>query len=480
MPHANLSAARAREPFSPPEREPWKIGAILVLAFSASVLGAGTLLARGTPSGAGGGETVLAALRGALGREAGTYGVVSETQARVPAGAAVRTFVAGRILGAQGNPVAEVEVRVMSEARPGCHWVTSSRSDGSFQVDGVPAGKVLVAARDTEAGLVESAALDIEDAYDVVLVLDRTVELSGTVLDERGAAIGRAVVKLARQAGTPDRIVVTDDDGRFTLRTPARAGDRITVWARGYEATAVTLGPFASDVIKQNVRLHAGAPVRGTVVEPSGAPVAGVRVSACPGKEAEVTTSDAAGAFELPATAIGCWVSAYHPRFAGSRLTRIADGRAMVVRLGVGGAIEGSAVDEHGKLVALFSVTIASFEPEDDVAGNATRAGETAAHLRGKFRVDDLAPGRYVLRLSAEGRVDTDSRAIEVVRGHVIRGEQVILPAADPATGGEGIGSTDAAEPEGDSESREVSAPSGDDAPTESAPVPPEEPVHAD
>jgi hypothetical protein len=124
-------------------------------------------------------------------------------------------------------------------------------------------------------------------------------------------------------------------------------------------------------------------------------------------------------------------------------------------------------------------VTIASFEPEDDVAGHETRAGETAAHLRGKFRVDDLAPGTYVLRLSAEGRVDTDSRPIEVARGHVIRGEQLILPAADPATGGEGVGSTEGAEPRGDTESPEVSASSDDGAPAESAPAPPEEPVRS-
>lgn len=470
MPHANPSAARARESISLPEREPWRAGARLVLAFSVSVVGGATLLARGGRPATDGGESVLTELRRALAREASPYGVVSDTQAVVPAGAAPRTFVAGRILDAQGNPVAEAAVRVRSEARPGCDWVTSSRSDGSFQVDGVAAGKVHVAAHDTDAGFVESTLLEADQAHHVVLVLDRTVALSGTVLDERGAAIARAAVKLAGQPGTPDRIVVTDEDGRFTLRAPARAGDRIAVWARGYEATAITFSAVTSDGVEKNVRLRASPPVRGRVVDPAGEPVAGVRVSACPGKEGEVTTSDPAGAFQLPATVIGCWVSADHPRFAGSRPTRIADGRAMVVRLGAGGGIEGSAVDEHGKPIALFSVTIASFEPEDGVAANATRTGETAEHLRGTFRVDDLAPGTYVLRLSAEGRADTDSRPIEVARGHVIRGEQLILTAADPARGDEGVGSTDSAEPEGESESPDVSAPTGGEAPEEPAP----------
>jgi hypothetical protein len=85
-------------------------------------------------------------------------------------------------------------------------------------------------------------------------------------------------------------------------------------------------------------------------------------------------------------------------------------------------------------------VTIASFEPEGDVPRTATRAGETAEHLRGAFRVDDLAPGTYVLRLSAEGRIDVDSRAIEVTRGRVIRGEQLVLASAPADTGGEAEG----------------------------------------
>ena len=152
MPHANPSAARARESISLPEREPWRLGAVLVLAFSVSVVGAATLLARGAPRATDAGESVLTELWRALAREVAPYGVVSDTQSVVPAGAAPRTYVAGRILDAQGNPVAEAAVHVRSDARPGCDWVTSSRSDGSFQVDGVAVGKVHVAAHDTEAG----------------------------------------------------------------------------------------------------------------------------------------------------------------------------------------------------------------------------------------------------------------------------------------------------------------------------------------
>jgi hypothetical protein len=66
--------------------------------------------------------------------------------------------------------------------------------------------------------------------------------------------------------------------------------------------------------------------------------------------------------------------------------------------------------------------------------------------LRGAFRLDALAPGTYVLRLSAEGKVDTDSKPIEVARGRVVRGEQIVLAAAEVEDSARG---DDSSEPKG-------------------------------
>jgi hypothetical protein len=372
--------------------------------------------------------------------------VVSDTRAVVVAVAGARTTVAGRILDAEGKPVAGSSVRVRSDARQGWDWVTSSGSDGSFQIEGVTAGTLHVAAQDVEAGYVESAALDADQGQHVVLVLDRTVEISGAVLDERGAPVPRAAVKCTGKPGAPDRVVIADEDGRFTMRRAARSVDRMTVWARGFEATTIGVGVADADVLQRDVRLRAARPLRGFVVDPSGEAVMGARVSACEGQEAEVATSDAAGAFELPATVVGCWIAGYHPHFAGARPVRAGDRRPIILRLGAGGAIEGTAVDEHGKSVGLFSVTIASFEAAEERAGTPTRAGESGEHLRGAFRLDALAPGTYVLRLSAEGKVDTDSKPIEVARGRVVRGEQIVLAAAEVEDSARG---DDSSEPKG-------------------------------
>jgi carboxypeptidase family protein len=359
-----------------------------------------------------------------------------------------RTVVTGRILDAEGSPVGGCAVRVRSEAQPGWDWVASTGSDGSFRVEGVTLGKVHVIAQDIEAGSVESAMLEADRARGVVLVLDRTVELSGVVLDARGAPIARAAVKGTGQGAVPERIVIADEEGRFTLRGTPRGVERIVVWARGFEATTVTLGEAAS-AVKVDVRLRAAPPLRGYVVAPSGEPVIGARVSACAGNDVQVATSDAAGAFELPAAVIGCWVTASHARFADARATRIGRRSEIVVRLGAGGMIEGTAVDERGRPIGLFSVTIVSYEPEVSLPGMSTRVGETGEHLRGAFRLDDLAPGMYVLRLSAQGSVDTDSKPIEIKRGGVIRGEQFVLTAAEGEDGNQPESASEAESPEG-------------------------------
>ena len=447
MPHSKAFSVAA----APPSSESSRAGAIVIAAISALVLGGATLFA-------GPGTAVLGPFAEPMSRSMGrllgigsSFEIVSDSNVIVVPTAGARTSVAGRVLDADGSPVVGSAVRVRSDARPDWDWVTSSGADGSFQVDGVVAGKVRVAAQDVEAGIVESPLLEADDARAVVLVLDRTVAVSGAVLDERGAAIARAVIKWRGTSGAPDRVAIADDEGRFSLRGAGKSDDRLIVWARGFEATTVTVGSMASGDAQHDVRLHAARRLHGIVVDATGHGVDGARVSACPGKEAEIATSGDGGAFELPATAIGCWATALHPRFAGARGVRIGDRREIVLRLGTGGAIEGTVADAHGKPVGLFSVSIVSFEGEEETApGAATRSGETAEHLRGTFRVDDLPAGTYVLQVSAEGRVDTQSRPIAVGRGRVVRDERIVLPSAqveDGATAEEEPASTEGTEP---------------------------------
>ncbi|MET0595299.1 MAG: carboxypeptidase-like regulatory domain-containing protein [Polyangiaceae bacterium] len=390
-----------------------------------------------------------------LARPASTA-VVQDSEAVATPAAAPKHAVTGTVLDADGNPVEGCSVRIRSDGRTAADWVTSSAGDGSFHVEGLPLGPVTVSAHDSDGASVESAALDVEEAHHAVLVLDRTWELSGTILDARGAPIGRATLKLVEGSGA-SRIVVADDDGHYAVRAKARSIDRATVWARGFDPTTLEFGGATLDT-KRDVRLRAARPIKGTVVDLAGDPVAGARVSACPGKEAEVVLSDRAGQFQLPATVSGCWLTADHPHFASARGMQLRAGRDVVVRLGAGGGIEADTIDERGRPIGAFATTIVSFEPEEGSPAQPTLEGETTEHLRGEFRLDGLAPGNYVLRFNAEGREELVSPTIEIRRGKVNRGHRFVMSpsvvgeitevsAVSPGASAEGEGTTAEAAP---------------------------------
>ncbi len=187
----------------------------------------------------------------------------------------------------------------------------------------------------------------------------------------------------------------------------------------------------------RDVRLRAAAVIRGTVVDSLGRPVEGAQVSACQDKDQEGAISGRGGVFVLPATAAGCTVSASHPRFATSRVTLIEGGGVLTLRLGTGGAIEGVAVAERGKPLGAFSLSIASFEPAEGEPQSSSRAGESHDELRGTFRFDDLAPGTYVIGVTADGYAAAQSSPIEVGRGRVVRGIQISVGEAEPVQVGE-------------------------------------------
>jgi hypothetical protein len=153
---------------------------------------------------------------------------------------------------------------------------------------------------------------------------------------------------------------------------------------------------------------------------------------ACEDAAAEAAISDAAGAFELPATTVGCVVNAAHPRFSSARPTTIESAGDLAIRLGAGGAIEGTVLDDRGGPVNSFSVTIESFEPAEGESQESSRAGESRDELRGAFRFDDLAAGTYVLRAATPEGLVSEPETIVVARGKVAHG--VALAFAKPPT----------------------------------------------
>ncbi|WP_437599397.1 carboxypeptidase regulatory-like domain-containing protein [Sorangium sp. So ce590] len=169
-------------------------------------------------------------------------------------------------------------------------------------------------------------------------------------------------------------------------------------------------------------------PVRGVVLDSEGRPSAGAVVS-CRDEPGVSASADARGRFELPPEADGCTATAAQPPFGEAEPTRLAAGRDNVLHLIAAGAIAGEVVDQSGRPIEAYLLAIESFQPAGSGArGSIDGRARKVSDPGGAFRLDELAPGRYVLTVSAAGRPPTRSPAVDVEAGRVADRVRIVLP----------------------------------------------------
>src|SRR5690606_32274299 len=144
--------------------------------------------------------------------------------------------------------------------------------------------------------------------------------------------------------------------------------------------------------------LEIGDGVAGTVVDADGRPVQGARVACAGSTEREVATeTDSDGRYELPARAAGCDAVAEHARLGASPRVELALGPGNLIALQPPGSIAGTAVDEQGKPLSSFVLSIVSFRPLSRGTKGRSHYRQTFLHPQGRFVVSGLAAGSYVL-----------------------------------------------------------------------------------
>lgn len=168
-----------------------------------------------------------------------------------------------------------------------------------------------------------------------------TASVSGVVLndEEQPHAVRRAIVTLSGAGLTPNRSVITDDDGKFAfVNLPA---GRFTLMASrasfitsaygakrpGRPGTAISVdaGQSVADVV---IRMWRGAVVAGTVRDDRGEPVAGVPVTAVPARAPSGTgiltltnngtATDNRGQFRIFGLEPGTYVVSAQPASSGA------------------------------------------------------------------------------------------------------------------------------------------------------------------
>lgn len=348
----------------------------------------------------------------------------------------------GRVVDPQGQPAGGAEVVLSPFFTPETmfrlafgdltHTVTTDPK-GRFRIERLGGGGFQVWAEHPSFAAAPRQRIEIpEKPAEIALGDVRLVAaafLEGRVTDERGAPVAGASVTLrpvdgdfmAFHEGPPVEPVQTGADGQFRSGHVA-AGTRVNVSVEhpGYvdaHAPGVEV-PRAEPLL---VTLQAGRSLSGRVVDPSGKPVAGARLTPSPetglgsfaiqSLRGPRTESDGSGRFLLDGLSPGplaLWVMAegyLMKTVRGLQIPETGEAPPVEIVLGPGATVEGRVLDEGSRPVAgafVHAIPAQGFDGESWIpASGGVRSGED-----GRYRVGGLPPGRFqVAAQTPEGRL---------------------------------------------------------------------------
>ncbi|MCB1037289.1 MAG: carboxypeptidase regulatory-like domain-containing protein, partial [Acidobacteria bacterium] len=330
--------------------------------------------------------------------------------------------VSGRVRTAQGESLPGARIHLLplpSEGREMAPALgeqqTTAGQEGLFRAAEVPPGDLEIWAEAED--FLPSPPIRLHAPAGVPLapmelVLEPGGVLRGQVLSEDGEAVPKALLFLETASTRSLR------DGSFQLAGVPRGLNSLNVrhpsfnpWSRRVD---VEPGGPALEIL-----LRPGVEVRGKVVDPDDLPLPDARVL-LEGVDGTVNATYSArsqpdGTFSFPAVSDGRYrLSAELPRFVPPRSFPevTVEGRELAdleIRLRAGGALE-------GRILGLDFEELAAVSVEAEAAGGEVRPGEI--DFEGMYRLDDLAPGDYLLRASTrDGRRQASAR-VRLEAGH--------------------------------------------------------------
>lgn len=364
--------------------------------------------------------------------------------------------LAGATVDEHGRPVAGAEVRAFSSEEGRLREVARVRSseEGRFRMSGLGHGGSyeLLAAAPGLAPSRESVTLGqgAKERSGLRLVLGPGRSVRGRVVDPSGQPVAGAEVELARSANLeirPSSLVEgAVDDGLYLARTGPDGSFRVAALPAGWFDLEVRSAGFLPLTLAVDtdagpdlgtLRLRAGATVEGRVAGPDGEPLAGAQVWLPPGPDASdrayrrflasgpaaVTGPD--GRFVLsglpPADLVDLEVC--QPGFATSRVQEAPE-PPIEIRLQPAFDISGQVVDPDGEPAPDAAVT-ARFvrdlseivlEPVGPCPGTGSYA-EARTDALGRYRLESLQAGGYLLVASAAGHLASDELGVQVQPG---------------------------------------------------------------
>jgi RNA polymerase sigma-70 factor (ECF subfamily) len=333
--------------------------------------------------------------------------------------------VRGRATDAAGVPIAGAWIRTADLNRFAFEGVWSAR-DGSFELDGLPAGGVRLVADKPGLGRTEET-LELRNGETVEWnpAIALSAALHGRVLDQRGAPLhGVIVVATPRPgaAGRP-RSEPTDASGVFELHGLEDEPHTVSVHPQGALHEFPLLSRTGVHPSREPLELQVPDPdqasgrIVGTVLGPDGRPVSGAHADLwheSAGLWRSFSVDGTSGALAIERVPEGdVRIEVRHADHPWSKLgtRRIHAGETVdlgELRLGEGGRVRGTLRGLPDELVSGVSV----------LAGSATGHGESGVvHLRARdYETGPLTQGRHTLVFRGD-HVRTHTAAVDVVAG---------------------------------------------------------------
>ncbi|MGC4114500.1 MAG: carboxypeptidase-like regulatory domain-containing protein [Myxococcales bacterium] len=323
--------------------------------------------------------------------------------------------LAGKAL-RDGQPIAGAQINL-----EGQHKKLEARTgaDGAFMFSALRPGSYVLTAIAGFAQAHEAAEIkEGKDLLDLLLQLGPGGEIAGVVRGDSGAPITDAVVSAYTgdpSERNPATLIErrTGNDGRYRLTALVAGRYQVVAYATGYavpkQRTEVEV--VAGSAASADFSLAAASPLKGVVVDPTGAPVSEASVRATPvgsasnsDGEVESPTGRASthrdGSFLVDYLPAGQYeVVVEHDAFRDLKATLTAPtlGARLVLSRGV--ELTGTVVDEEDKPVAGAKVTARPQQAKSSPFGE-DRGVKTqeATNARGEFHITGLDEGPYLVR----------------------------------------------------------------------------------
>jgi RNA polymerase sigma factor (sigma-70 family) len=366
--------------------------------------------------------------------------------------------VTGQVLDHDDRPMANARVELQTKTDRGMDApftgmsYRNTDSNGRFDADQLGPGWLSVYAEFPGKGGIEVERSPIArgEKRDIVVRFPKGATVSGTVKWDDGEPVAKAFVQWhGRRAAVS---TLSDAQGRFTIG-PVMPGGCLL------QATKADTGSFSVFTLERpdNKRLELkddshtrqieltlareNKSISGTVLDPDGAPISGVSVSAHVGglammgfRPAEHAATDSDGNFQISGLKTGDYaIAADAPGFPRAKAPNVrAPAKNVILRLQTPAVIDGQVVDSNGTPVAKFEVgsqpTVESVL-ENMIFGRTHRFAPIVHH-EGLFRIENLAPGNYDVMVRLAGGRIAIQNSVAVSAGETRRVRLVMQTSA--------------------------------------------------